>query len=72
MQTTSPGSDPIDARHSLREDPRGKGQGREPVLLQDLRQHGGHDLIGTVMGRKADYPVVRMVPVSAAAMVSAG
>ena len=38
----------------------GKGQSREPLLLQDLSQHGGRDLIGPIMGRKTDYPGVKM------------
>src|SRR5579864_5625012 len=39
----------------------GKNQSREPLLLQELSQHGGRDLIGLIMGRKTDYPGVKML-----------
>src|ERR1700680_370692 len=36
----------------------GKGQSREPLLLQELSQHRGGYLIGPIMGRKTEYPGV--------------
>ena len=61
MQTTSPGSDSIDASTFIERRPEdGKRDGSESLLLQDLSQHGGRDLIGPVMSRKTEYPVVPM------------
>ena len=37
----------------------GEGQSREPVLLQELSQHCGGDLVGPIMGRKTEYPGVK-------------
>src|ERR1017187_1076459 len=39
----------------------GKGQSREPLLLQELSQHCGRDLIGAIMGRKTEYPGIKML-----------
>ena len=39
----------------------GKGQSREPLLLQELSQHCGRDLIGPIMGRKTEDPGVQML-----------
>src|SRR5579864_9381744 len=36
----------------------GKGESREPLLLQELSQHCGRYLIGPIMGRETEYPGV--------------